>query len=51
MAHMNEHEYPQFMSFHMQQGMSHAEAHTQWGSYMHMRVESMMRGGGCGVHM
>ena len=43
-AHMREHEYPQYMSFHMQQGMPPEVAHAAWGSYEHMKVESMMRG-------
>ena len=43
-AHMREHEYPQYMGFHMQQGMPREVAHAAWVSYEHMKVESMMRG-------
>ena len=43
-AHMREHEYPQYMSFHMLQGMPREVAHAAWVSYEHMKVESMMRG-------
>ena len=51
-AHMREHEYPAFMSFHTQQGMSCEEAHARWVPYEHMKVESMVRGGAaCGMHM
>ena len=50
-ARMRESEYPQFMSFHMQQGMPHGEACARWAAYEHMKVESMKRGGACGVHM
>ena len=51
-AHMRHHEYPAFMSFHMQQGMSHEEAHARWAAYESMRVSEIVRGGAaCGVHM
>ena len=43
-ARMRQHEYPQFMDFHMRQGMSHEEAHARWVSYEHMRVASMQGG-------
>ena len=51
-AHMRHHEYPAFMSFHMQQGMSHEEAHARWAAYESMRVSEIVGGGAaCGVHM
>ena len=42
-AHLRQHEYPQYMDFHMRQGMSHAEAHARWESYEHMRVTQRIR--------
>ena len=43
-ARMREHEYPQYMGFHMQQGMPREAAHAAWVSYERMKVEGMMRG-------
>ena len=37
-AHMRTHEYPQFMQYHMQQGMSHQEAHDRYTQYERYKV-------------
>ena len=37
-AHMREHEYPNFMSYHMRQGMPQQQAHGAYMEYESMRV-------------
>ena len=39
-AHMREHEYPNFMSFHMRQGMPQQQAHNAYTEYESMRVRT-----------
>ena len=37
-AHMREHEYPSFMSYHMSQGVPHPQAQSMYNDYERMRV-------------
>ena len=38
LAHLRQHEYPQFMHHHMQQGMSQQDSHARWMGYEHFRM-------------
>ena len=42
MAHMRQHEYPMFMSYHMGQGMPREQAHSAYMEYEGMRVRQRM---------
>ena len=45
-AHIRQHEYPSFMSFHALQGIPQQQAHAMYMEYEHMRVTR--QGGSCG---
>ena len=42
-AHMRQHEYPQFMSLHMSQGVPRDQAHSMYSQWESMRVEQRIR--------
>ena len=39
LAHLREHEYPEYMKFHMMQGMTREGAHAGWHAYERGRME------------
>ena len=43
LAHIREHEYPEYMNFHMMQGMTQENAHASWHGYERGRMERWAR--------